>query len=86
MAVKIFNYSEGFQYILLVSTYVSIGILSHYNLKLLRGWSKIKEIGSVQLRAFQGSLCTRPANGKSMEYKNLNNSESFQAILMVIHM
>ena len=52
MAVIKFNYSEGFQYILLVLTYVSIGILPYYNFKPLRDWSKIKEFGSVQLRAF----------------------------------
>jgi len=86
MAVKIFNYSDSFECILLVLTYASIGILSYYNFKPLRDWIKIKETGSVQLRAFQGSLRTRPENGQSMEYKNLNNSESFKAILMVIHM
>jgi len=52
MAVKILNYSDSFQGILLVSKYVSIGILSYYNSKLLRDLSKNKEIGSVQLRAF----------------------------------
>jgi len=52
MAVEIFNCSDSFQDILLVSIYVSIGILSYYNFKPLRDWSKIKEIGSVQLRAF----------------------------------
>jgi len=52
MAVKILNYSDSFQDILLVSTYVSIGNLHYYNIKPLRDWSKIKEIGSVQLRAF----------------------------------
>jgi len=52
MAIKNFNNSDTFQDILMASTYVSIGILSYYNLKPLRDWSKIKEIGSVQLRAF----------------------------------
>jgi len=52
MAVKIFNYSDSFKDNFLAATYVSIGILSYYNLKLLRDWSKIKEIGCDQLRAF----------------------------------
>jgi len=52
MAVIEFNNSYSFQDILLVSTYVSIGILSYCNLKPLRDWSQIKEIGSDQLRAF----------------------------------
>jgi len=52
MAVKIFNYSDSFKDILLAATYVSIGVLSYYNSKPLRDWSKIKEIGSDQLRAF----------------------------------
>ena len=52
MAVKIVNNSESFQDILLAATYVSIGNLHYYNFKPLRDWSKIKEIGSVQLRAF----------------------------------
>jgi len=47
-----FNYSDSFKDNFLASTYVSIGILSHYNSKLLRDWSKIKEFGSDQLRAF----------------------------------
>jgi len=52
MAVIKFNNSNTFACILLVLTYVSIGILSYYNLKPLRNWSKIKEMGSDQLRAF----------------------------------
>jgi len=52
MAVIKFNKSESFQDILLVLTYVSIGNLSYYKFKPLRDWSKIQEIGSVQLRAF----------------------------------
>jgi len=52
MAVIKVNNSDTFQDILLAATYVSIGILSYYNLMPLRDWSKIKEIGSVQLRAF----------------------------------
>jgi len=52
MAVKIFNYSDSFQDILLAPTYVSIGILSYQDSKLLRDSSKIKEFGCVQVRAF----------------------------------
>jgi len=52
MVVKIVNNSDSFQDILLAATYVSIGILSYYNSKLLRDWSKIKEFGSDQLRTF----------------------------------
>jgi len=52
MAVIKFNNSDSFEAILLVLIYVSIGILSYYNFKPLRDWSKIKEFGSVQLRAF----------------------------------
>jgi len=52
MAVIKFNNSDSFQGILLAATYVSIGYLSYYNFKPLRDWSKIKEIGSVQLCAF----------------------------------
>jgi len=52
MAVIKFNNTKSFEGILLAATYVSIGILSYYNSKPLRDWSKIKEIGSVQLHAF----------------------------------
>jgi len=52
MAVIKFNNSDSFQDILLAATYVSIGILSYYIFKPLRDWSKIKDFGSVQLRAF----------------------------------
>jgi len=86
MAVIKFNNSTSFKDILLAATYVSIGHLCYHNFKPLRDWSKIKEIGSDQLRAFLGSFCTRPEKGESMEYKNPNNSESFTAILMAIHM
>jgi len=51
LAIKILIYSDSFEDILLAVTYVSIGILSYYNSKLLRDYSKIKEFGSVQLRA-----------------------------------
>jgi len=47
MAVIKFNNADCFQDILLVSKYVSIAILSYYNLKPLRDWCKIEEIGSV---------------------------------------
>jgi len=52
MAIKKFNNSDTFQDILPATTYVSIAILSYYNIKPLRDWSKNKEIGSVQLRAY----------------------------------
>jgi len=52
MAVIKLNNSDRFEDIWLAATYVSIGHLSHYNFKLRRDWSKIKEIGCHQLRAF----------------------------------
>jgi len=52
MVVKKVSNSDSFEDILLAATYVSIGILSYYKSKPLRDWSKIKEFGSDQLRAF----------------------------------
>jgi len=53
MAIKIFNYSDSFQVILLVSIYVSIGILSYYNSKLLRDSSKLKKLGLFNCAHFK---------------------------------
>jgi len=37
--------------------------LSCYNLNYLRDWSKIKEMRSDKVRAFQGGLGSRPEYG-----------------------
>jgi len=69
MAVKIFNYSDSFQDILLAATYVSIGILSCYNLNPIG--AKLKKLGLFNCERFKAVSVVDQKKARVLDIKIL---------------